>query len=83
MFVHAEGEEDNLKDGDLSCFIRLGTDFTSNYYEYEIPLKVTNHGANGRLEVWPVENNIDIEFEQFQGNKKEIFRKAQMFQPHI
>ena len=23
MFVHAEGEEDNLKDGDLSCFIRL------------------------------------------------------------
>ena len=52
MFVHAEGEEDNLKDGDLSCFIRLGTDFTSNYYEYEIPLKVTNHGENGRLEVW-------------------------------
>ena len=34
-----EGEEDNLKDGDLSCFIRLGTDFISNYYEYEISLK--------------------------------------------
>ena len=50
MFVHAEGEEDNLNDGDLSCFIRLGTDFTSNYYEYEIPLKPTSHGDNNRLE---------------------------------
>ena len=39
MFVHAEGKNDDLKDGDLSCFLRLGTDFTSNYYEYEIFLK--------------------------------------------
>ena len=71
MFVHAEGKEDNLEDGDLSCFIRLGTDFTSNYYEFEIPLKVTAHGDNGRTQVWPIENNIDIEFEQFQSAKQE------------
>jgi cell surface protein SprA len=44
MFIHAEGEEDNAyKMGDLSCFIRLGTDFVSNYYEYEIALKPTPH----------------------------------------
>ena len=71
MFVHAEGKEDDLEDGDLSCFIRLGTDFTSNYYEYEIPLKVTNHGDNGRTEVWPIENNIDILFEDFQLAKQQ------------
>mgnify|MGYP001157354789 FL=1 len=71
MFVHAEGAEDNLQDGELSCFIRLGTDFTSNYYEYEIPLKVTNFGQNGRTEVWPVENNMDILFEDFQEAKQE------------
>ena len=46
MFVHAEGEDDDLKEGDLSCFIRLGTDFTSNFYEYEISLKPTAHFAS-------------------------------------
>ena len=71
MFVHAEGNNDDLSDGELSCFIRLGTDFTSNYYEYEIPLKSTNHGDNGRSEVWPLENNIDIRFEDFQLAKQE------------
>jgi cell surface protein SprA len=30
MFVHAEGKNDDLSDGDFSCFIRLGTDFVSN-----------------------------------------------------
>ncbi len=71
MFVHAEGFDDNLEDGDISCFIRLGTDFTSNYYEYEIPLKVTRHGENSRIEVWPEENNIDILFEDFQLAKQQ------------
>ncbi len=63
MFVHAEGEEDNLKDGDLSCFIRLGTDFISNYYEYEISLKPTAHDATSPSEIWPTQNEIDIAFE--------------------
>lgn len=31
----------NLQDGDLTVFIRLGSDFTNNYYEFEIPLIVT------------------------------------------
>ncbi len=43
MFAHAEklAEEDDLRDGDLTVFIRLGSDFTGNYYEYEVPLNVT------------------------------------------
>ena len=84
MFVHAEGEEDNLNDGDLSCFVRLGTDFTTNYYEYEIPLKPTNHGDNNRLEVWPEVNNIDIKFEQFQAAKQERnFTGADVGVPYV
>ena len=63
MFVHAEGEEDNLKDGDLSCFIRLGTDFISNYYEYEISLKPTAHDVTSPAAIWPTQNEIDIAFE--------------------
>ena len=71
MFVHAEGQEDNLNDGDLSCFIRLGTDFTANYYEYEISLKPTSHYATSDNEIWPEENEIDIAFEIFQLAKQE------------
>ena len=63
MFVHAEGEEDDLKDGDLSCFIRLGTDFISNYYEYEISLKPTAHDVTSPAAIWPTQNEIDIAFE--------------------
>ena len=45
FFVHAEEMAmQELNDDDLSMFIRVGTDYNSNYYEYEIPLKVTNWG---------------------------------------
>ncbi len=71
MFVHAEKLGNNpINDGDLRLFLRLGTDFNSNYYEYELPLKLTTPGlydANSdddRLAVWPKENEIDIDFEE-------------------
>jgi cell surface protein SprA len=73
MFVHAEESDPTipLGDGDLSVFIRMGTDFDDNYYEYEVPLKVTPTGryntdngsnVNDRLIVWPEENDIDLQF---------------------
>ena len=65
FFAHAE--ENNvaypLADNDLSMFIRLGTDYNLNYYEYEIPLKVTPWGASARDEVWPEENQVEIDFD--------------------
>jgi cell surface protein SprA len=76
MFVHAEasGEDENaIKDGDLSVFIRLGTDFNNNYYEYEIPLKLTPWGAT-KLEdavIWPSANELDISFESLLAVKQE------------
>lgn len=63
MYVHAEGE--GLKTGDLSIFIRLGTDFSSNYYEYEIPLDPTDYGTIDPYKIWKTENEINIAFEEF------------------
>ncbi len=69
MFNHAEAMLDDtgiLKDGDVSVFIRLGSDYSSNFYEYEIPLKLTEPGYyNGdsesdREKVWPKDNMLDI-----------------------
>jgi len=69
MFVHAEkieADDPNLKDGDLTCFIRLGSDLRNNYYEYEIPLHLTpagiynNNSADDRAKVWPQENMFDV-----------------------
>ena len=44
MFVHANHLLPNttqLQDNQLAVFIRFGSDYKSNYYEYEIPLKLT------------------------------------------
>ena len=71
MFVHAEKMENidpDLQDGDLSCFIRLGTDLKNNYYEYEIPLHLTeaglysNDNETDRWKVWPQDNMFDFPF---------------------
>jgi cell surface protein SprA len=67
MFVHAEG--DFLKDKDINAFIRLGTDYQDNYYEYEIPTKITAPGSKDPAVIWPEENNIDIQFSLFQQAK--------------
>ena len=72
MFVHAEQLTDdltNLQDDDLSVFMRLGTDYKNNYYEYEIPLKITPHGeyrgdSDAEI-VWPTENMFDFPFSVF------------------
>lgn len=78
MFVHAEqltSVDPNLKDGDLTCFIRLGTDLRNNYYEYEIPLHLTppgiynNNSASDREIVWPKENMFDFPLKVFTAAK--------------
>lgn len=70
MFVHAEQVStlEPLTDDELTLFIRMGTDFDNNFYEYEVPLKVTPEGnysgesESDQLEVWPEANNIDLAF---------------------
>jgi cell surface protein SprA len=67
MFIHAEsfGAADDLQDDDLTVFVRMGNDFTENYYEYEVPLKKTAWGATDPYDIWPIVNNIDLELDKF------------------
>lgn len=73
MFIHAEERfpTEPLADNDLTVFVRLGTDFRENYYEYEVPLKTTPWGSNNELEIWPEENNLRIVFDELREVKKE------------
>lgn len=69
MWTHAEALINNvteLKNGDLSIFLRLGSDVKNNYYEYEIPLELTpfgkynNYNSRDRSIVWPSSNYLDL-----------------------
>ena len=68
MFVHAEKliENEELYYGDLTAFIRIGSDFTDNYYEYEVPLEFTEWGTISTEvdSIWPEANNFDIELQE-------------------
>lgn len=72
MFSHAEAvipDDGTLQNGDISVFIRLGSDYSGNYYEYEIPLDLTPAGhysgsnETDRRAVWPEKNMLDIDFD--------------------
>ena len=70
MFSHAESliEKPEVRDNDLYIFMRLGSDYKNNYYEYEIPLKITPPRRYSELNtdrqiVWPESNMFDFPFE--------------------
>lgn len=79
MFVHANAllEDKSLDDNQASLFIRFGSDYKSNFYEYEIPLKLTPEGkydrnsTASRRQVWPEENMLDIDLAKFTTLKRE------------
>ncbi|NJC27742.1 T9SS outer membrane translocon Sov/SprA [Neolewinella antarctica] len=73
MFVHAEalGESrfERPRDGQLKLFMRLGSDFEQNYYEYEVPLRLSDTtglvGLNTNSteyadSVWLAVNEVDL-----------------------
>ncbi|MFZ4521635.1 MAG: cell surface protein SprA [Bacteroidales bacterium] len=68
MFVHAEPSirNQNLKTGELTILMRIGSDFTDNYYEYEIPLSFTPWGtsASNPDAIWQGSNDFDIDLER-------------------
>lgn len=80
LFVHGEQFIDNdtqLGDGDLSLFVRLGSDYKDNYYEYEVPIRLTpagtynNNSATDRKKVWPTENMVNLDLSKLTTLKKE------------
>ena len=69
MYIHGEKsiKEKELQTGDLTAFVRFGSDFTTNYYEYEIPVTFTEWAENwpdtpeNQNLIWPEANIMDIE----------------------
>ncbi|WP_093110664.1 T9SS outer membrane translocon Sov/SprA [Salinimicrobium catena] len=68
MYIHAEALVDRLKwsEGELVAFIRIGTDFTNNFYQIEVPLKPTDFGAASASEIWPEENFLSLPLDLLQ-----------------
>lgn len=84
MEVHGEaliGEP--LMDGELTVFVRIGSDYKGNFYEYEIPLKLTppgrysNDSESQRAIVWPEDNSFNIPLSLFQEAKQARNRELQ------
>ncbi len=79
MFLHAEAliGDNLLRSGEVSAFLRLGSDVKNNYYEYEIPLQLTAPGhyntnsESDRYKVWPEENMLDLDLDVLTTAKKE------------
>jgi cell surface protein SprA len=69
LFVHAEAED--LVDGQLSMVIRMGSDYTNNYYEYDLPLDLSELGelGNDPEVVWKPLNRIDLLLQAFKDLK--------------
>ncbi|MBF6641161.1 cell surface protein SprA [Flavobacterium sp. J49] len=65
MFLHAEAlptDASPLQDDQMVAFVRFGNDFTNNFYQVEIPLKVTvpSVGSADPELIWPEENEINL-----------------------
>jgi cell surface protein SprA len=77
MEVHAEaliGQP--LQDNEITAFIRIGSDYKGNFYEYEVPLRLTppghydNDSETSRAIVWPQDNQFDINLSVLQDAKQ-------------
>jgi cell surface protein SprA len=77
MYVHAEAMLGlPISNNDVCVFIRIGSDYQNNFYEYEIPLAITPPGSynnddqTAREIVWPESNMFDFPFEDLQRVKQ-------------
>lgn len=67
LFVHAHDPLNRVigMDEKTKFFIRFGSDATDNYYEYESSLKMTPTTATAPMEIWPLENEVDFDVQNF------------------
>ncbi|MEA3460507.1 MAG: cell surface protein SprA [Bacteroidota bacterium] len=65
-----------LENNELVAFVRLGTDYKNNYYEYEVPLELTppgrydNDRESDREIVWPRGNEFEVVLDDFKELKQ-------------
>jgi cell surface protein SprA len=75
MFLSANNQ--NLRESDrLTAFLRLGTDFDQNYYEIELPLKITQPNAQLVEDIWPEENQLDLDLNELYALKVQRDREG-------
>ncbi len=63
MFMHAEkivNSDFSDSDTPLVGFLRIGTDFTENFYQIELPLQFTPFGSTSPEVIWPDVNEINV-----------------------
>ena len=68
LFVHAQNLDDPKSaalDQNVKFFIRFGSDGSDNYYEYESSVKYTANTATSALEIWPLENEVNFNIQDF------------------
>ncbi len=80
MFVHAQSADlTEFEPGEISVFLRIGSDFENNYYEYEIPLLPSdtnalgteNYSIESQEAVWLEDNRFDFPLELMRDVKKQ------------
>jgi cell surface protein SprA len=81
MFLSAYSQNGlPLADGQLTAFVRFGTDFDQNYYEIELPLKITKPDPSREElsldEVWPAENELDLDLNELYALKTRRDRES-------
>ena len=69
MFLHANSA--TAQNGEVTAFLRLGTDFKENYYEIEVPLTMSAAGSSLPNQIWLQENEIDLPFDALYDTKTE------------
>ena len=71
MFLHAESVIGAIpvNNDELLAIVRLGSDNDENFYQIEIPLKMTDFDAVTEEEIWPSENNLLVKLIEL-GNLK-------------
>lgn len=82
LFLHAEAIQNAsslVADDELKAIIRLGSDLEDNYYQIEMPLKISDFSATTPDQVWIPENNIDVDLSEFGKIKLQRFTDAAAF----
>ncbi|MBQ4818685.1 cell surface protein SprA [Aquimarina sp. MMG016] len=78
MFLHAEELQlnDQLDDNELVAFIRMGNDFTNNFYQIEVPLQLSPFDPNNSNPnpdvIWPSANRLELPLSELGRIKSQI-----------
>jgi len=77
MFIHAANlptQPSSTGNNELTAIVRLGSDISDNYYQLELPLRITEKGQTIPDSIW--KNRLDAQLRQLGQLKLERFNDA-------